>query len=80
MKYHKLSSAGLQVLAGLFLNPDGDYSRRIEAKPEVYATMRARTRELMNKLYGVRDYAPPVEQQKLPAKKQRRALLFNQRR
>ncbi|EIE25651.1 hypothetical protein COCSUDRAFT_39952 [Coccomyxa subellipsoidea C-169] len=69
-----------KVLAGLFLNPEGDYSRRIEAKPEVNATMRARTKELINKFYGVRDYAPPVQQQKLPAKKQRRALLFSQRR
>lgn len=62
------------MLASLFHDPKGEYSQRLKAKPEVYAAVQARTKELMKKVYGMDEYAG-VQQPAQPAQKQRSAKL-----
>ena len=50
-----------QAVAELFQDPNGEYRQRLKAKSELYAPMQARTKQLMNKFYGVEDYAPAMK-------------------
>lgn len=58
---------GGQAVAELFEDPEGEFRRRMRARPEVYVATRMRTLALMKKFYGIDEYAPalhpPAEQQ-----------------
>ncbi|BDA43839.1 hypothetical protein COCOBI_05-0180 [Coccomyxa sp. Obi] len=51
-----------KAVAELFQDPEGEFCRRMRAKPEVYAATRMRTLALMKKFYGIDEYAPALQQ------------------